>query len=112
MISDFTRLGFDLKTVRLLVVKSGYLSPELAPIANPNLMALTEGLSIRISKIFPIAAGTAIFTHGSRISTISRNPSFLPAGDDGGSIGFIKRSGDAGSSQANIHAVGSFHRYQ
>ena len=30
--------------VRLLVVKSGYLSPELAPIANPNLMALTEGV--------------------------------------------------------------------
>ncbi len=44
MISDFTRLGFDPKDVRLLVVKSGYLSPELAPIANPNLMALTEGV--------------------------------------------------------------------
>lgn len=44
MISDFTRLGFDPKEVRLLVVKSGYLSPELAPIANPNLMALTEGV--------------------------------------------------------------------
>ncbi|MFP3702256.1 MlrC C-terminal domain-containing protein, partial [Burkholderia sp. SIMBA_013] len=29
MISDFTRLGFDRKAVRLLVVKSGYLSPEL-----------------------------------------------------------------------------------
>lgn len=43
MIADFTRLGFDPKAVRLLVVKSGYLSPELAPIANPNLMALTEG---------------------------------------------------------------------
>jgi microcystin degradation protein MlrC len=44
MISDFTRLGFNPKEVRLLVVKSGYLSPELAPIANPNLMALTEGV--------------------------------------------------------------------
>lgn len=44
MIADFTRLGFDPKAVRLLVVKSGYLSPELAPIANPNLMALTEGV--------------------------------------------------------------------
>lgn len=44
MISDFTRLGFNPKDVRLLVVKSGYLSPELAPIANPNLMALTEGV--------------------------------------------------------------------
>ena len=27
-----------------MVVKSGYLSPELAPIANPNLMALSEGV--------------------------------------------------------------------
>lgn len=44
MISDFTRLGFNPKEVRLLVVKSGYLSPELAPIANPNFMALTEGV--------------------------------------------------------------------
>ncbi len=44
MISDFTRLGFAPSNVRLLVVKSGYLSPELAPIANPNLMALTNGV--------------------------------------------------------------------
>jgi len=43
-ISDFTRLGLDPTQVRLLVVKSGYLSPELAPIANPNLMALTDGV--------------------------------------------------------------------
>lgn len=43
-ISDFARLGLDPNTVRLLVVKSGYLSPELAPIANPNLMALTDGV--------------------------------------------------------------------
>jgi microcystin degradation protein MlrC len=43
-IADFTRLGLDPATVRLLVVKSGYLSPELAPIANPNLMALTDGV--------------------------------------------------------------------
>jgi microcystin degradation protein MlrC len=43
-IGDFTRLGLDPKAVRLLVVKSGYLSPELAPIANPNLMALTDGV--------------------------------------------------------------------
>ncbi|MDH4415216.1 MAG: M81 family metallopeptidase [Rhizobium sp.] len=43
-IADFTRLGLDPAKVRLLVVKSGYLSPELAPIANPNLMALTEGV--------------------------------------------------------------------
>lgn len=43
-IADFTRLGLDPKAVRLLVVKSGYLSPDLAPIANPNLMALTDGV--------------------------------------------------------------------
>ncbi|MDK1494508.1 M81 family metallopeptidase [Sinorhizobium sp. 7-81] len=43
-IDDFRRLGLDPSTVRLLVVKSGYLSPELAPIANPNLMALTDGV--------------------------------------------------------------------
>ena len=30
-------------SARLVVVKSGYLSPELAPLARPNLMALTEG---------------------------------------------------------------------
>ncbi len=43
-IADFTRLGLDPAGVRLLVVKSGYLSPELAPLANPNLMALTDGV--------------------------------------------------------------------
>jgi microcystin degradation protein MlrC len=43
-VADFHRLGLDPRTVRLLVVKSGYLSPELAPIANPNLMALTDGV--------------------------------------------------------------------
>lgn len=42
-LEDFSRLGLDPTAVRLLVVKSGYLSPELAPIANPNLMALTDG---------------------------------------------------------------------
>lgn len=43
-IEDFRRLGLDPQAARLLVVKSGYLSPELAPIASPNLMALTEGV--------------------------------------------------------------------
>ncbi|TYC61950.1 M81 family metallopeptidase [Rhodobacterales bacterium] len=43
-ISDFTRLGLDPRSARLVVVKSGYLSPELAPIAAPNLMALTNGV--------------------------------------------------------------------
>ncbi|NHF73282.1 M81 family metallopeptidase [Paracoccus xiamenensis] len=42
-IADFTRLGLDPQRAGLVVVKSGYLSPELAPIANPNLMALTDG---------------------------------------------------------------------
>jgi len=42
-IKDFTRLGLDPKSFKMIVVKSGYLSPELAPIANPSLMALTDG---------------------------------------------------------------------
>ncbi|MEZ5723695.1 MAG: M81 family metallopeptidase [Paracoccaceae bacterium] len=42
-IADFARLGLDPAKARLVVVKSGYLSPELAPLANPNLMALTDG---------------------------------------------------------------------
>lgn len=43
-IADFTRLGLDPKAASILVVKSGYLSPELAPIANPSLMALSPGV--------------------------------------------------------------------
>ena len=43
-IADFTRLGLDPHKARIIVVKSGYLSPELAPIANPNLMALSPGV--------------------------------------------------------------------
>jgi microcystin degradation protein MlrC len=43
-IVDFTRLGLDPISARIIVVKSGYLSPELAPIANPNLMALSPGV--------------------------------------------------------------------
>jgi microcystin degradation protein MlrC len=42
-IVDFTRLGLEPKSFKIIVVKSGYLSPELAPIANPSLMALTDG---------------------------------------------------------------------
>jgi len=42
-IADFTRLGLQPKSFKIIVVKSGYLSPELAPIANPSLMALTDG---------------------------------------------------------------------
>lgn len=43
-IADFTSLGLDPRKAALVVVKSGYLSPELQPIANPNLMALTDGV--------------------------------------------------------------------
>ena len=42
-IVDFTRLGLQPKSFKIVVVKSGYLSPELAPIANPSLMALSDG---------------------------------------------------------------------
>ena len=42
-ISDFTQLQLQIPSFKLLVVKSGYLSPELAPLANPNLMALSDG---------------------------------------------------------------------
>jgi microcystin degradation protein MlrC len=42
-LADFHRLGLSPETARLVVVKSGYLSPELAPLANPALMALTDG---------------------------------------------------------------------
>ncbi len=41
---DFELLGIDLTQIAILVVKSGYLSPDLAPLANPNLMALSEGV--------------------------------------------------------------------
>jgi microcystin degradation protein MlrC len=43
-LADFQRLGLDPRDARVLVVKSGYLSPELAPLANPCLMALSEGV--------------------------------------------------------------------
>ncbi|HEY4200244.1 MAG TPA: M81 family metallopeptidase [Devosiaceae bacterium] len=43
-IADFTKLGLDPLRAHIVVVKSGYLSPELAPIANPSLMALSPGV--------------------------------------------------------------------
>jgi microcystin degradation protein MlrC len=43
-IVDFTRLGLDPRTAKIVVVKSGYLSPELGPIARPSLMALSPGV--------------------------------------------------------------------
>ena len=42
-IADFARFGIAPANERLIVVKSGYLSPELAPLAHPGLMALTDG---------------------------------------------------------------------
>jgi microcystin degradation protein MlrC len=42
-LADFAALGLDLQTAALVVVKSGYLSPELAPLANPGILALTDG---------------------------------------------------------------------
>jgi microcystin degradation protein MlrC len=42
-IQDFTRLGLQPSSYKIIVVKSGYLSPELAPLANPSLMALSDG---------------------------------------------------------------------
>ncbi len=40
---DFTRLGLQPASFKIIVVKSGYLSPELSPLANPSLMALSQG---------------------------------------------------------------------
>ncbi len=76
-LADLRRLGLDPATARLLVVKSGYLSPELAPLANPNLMALTEGAvnqdirglpnRRRVGPIFPFDRA-ASFTPRARLS--------------------------------------------
>jgi microcystin degradation protein MlrC len=43
-IIDFTRLGLDPASARIIAVKSGYLSPELGPLANPGIMALSPGV--------------------------------------------------------------------
>ncbi|WP_068118849.1 M81 family metallopeptidase [Tropicimonas marinistellae] len=42
-LEDFRKFGIEPANERLIVVKSGYLSPELAPLASPALMALTDG---------------------------------------------------------------------
>lgn len=42
-VADFTALGLDPKAFKIVVVKAGYLVPEIAAFADPNLMALTEG---------------------------------------------------------------------
>ena len=41
---DFAVLGLDARQAKIVVVKSGYLSPDLGPIANPSLMALSPGV--------------------------------------------------------------------
>lgn len=43
-IADFIRLGLDPHGAKIIAVKSGYLSPELGPIANPGIMALSPGV--------------------------------------------------------------------
>jgi len=40
---DFTDLGIDLGDFTLLVVKSGYLSPELQSLSAPSYLVLTDG---------------------------------------------------------------------
>jgi len=42
-LTDFIDLMLDLKDFRLLVVKSGYLSPELQELSVPSFMVLSEG---------------------------------------------------------------------
>ena len=42
-IKDFTSLGVEPTGFKIIVVKAGYLEPEINKIANPNLMALTDG---------------------------------------------------------------------
>ncbi|MDO8834865.1 MAG: M81 family metallopeptidase [Vicinamibacterales bacterium] len=42
-IGDFTSLGLDPQSFRIVVVKAGYLVPAIDAIANPNLMALSDG---------------------------------------------------------------------
>jgi len=42
-IRDFVALGVHPTHFKLVAVKSGYLSPELAPLARPALMALSDG---------------------------------------------------------------------
>jgi microcystin degradation protein MlrC len=43
-IEDFSKLGLDPQAARIVAVKSGYLSPELGPLANPGIMALSPGV--------------------------------------------------------------------
>ena len=42
-LADFLSLGLDPRRAKIVAVKSGYLSPDLAQIANPNLLLLSDG---------------------------------------------------------------------
>ena len=42
-LKDFTELNLDLSNFKILVVKSGYLSPELQSLSARSFLALTEG---------------------------------------------------------------------
>ncbi len=42
-VEDFTSVDLDPKRFKIVVVKAGYLVPEIEAIANPNLMALSDG---------------------------------------------------------------------
>ena len=42
-LKDFHELDINLDDFKILVVKSGYLSPELQSLSTPSFMALTEG---------------------------------------------------------------------
>jgi len=62
-LQDFIDLNVNLKNYKILVVKSGYLSPELQSLSAPSYMALTNGSvnqdliklinNNRMKKIFP-----------------------------------------------------------
>lgn len=43
-LTDYAAHGVDPKAFHIVVVKLGYLFPDLAPLANPALMALSEGI--------------------------------------------------------------------
>ncbi|KMW60710.1 hypothetical protein AIOL_000874 [Candidatus Rhodobacter oscarellae] len=67
MLDDFKTLGLDLDAVSLLVVKSGYLVPELRALSRTSIMALTDGAVLQdVSRLENRyrPAGTWPFSHG------------------------------------------------
>ncbi|KPH87877.1 MlrC domain protein [Komagataeibacter intermedius AF2] len=78
-IADFTVLGLDPHRARIVVVKSGYLSPQLAPIASPALMALSPGAVdqhvtrlTRVHKVRPTFPFDTAFTWSPRVYPSAR----------------------------------------